>query len=144
MLSYDQRLRIWETDYGREAGWLIELRGEVIAVLTDPQWEDIFWTSYRMEVATSDSELGHRIKTLEFWGTVEATELIYRSREFGVIAELAFPALNPSWEPDRLMMRRLCIPIGLPWVWDRIALWWRRRRKRRHTALGGETGFATR
>ncbi|MGL4420271.1 MAG: hypothetical protein ACRCZF_06380, partial [Gemmataceae bacterium] len=59
--SYDQRLRIWESNYGRDAGWVIERQGEVIAVLTDPRFEDMFWDSYRMDVVASGPELRMRM-----------------------------------------------------------------------------------
>ena len=46
--NYTRRLHIWETDYGRDAGWLVERHGKTIAVLTDPLWIDMFWFSYRL------------------------------------------------------------------------------------------------
>lgn len=127
--SYGRRLRIWETNYGRDAGWLIERRGEVVAVLTDPRWEDTFWDSYRMEVVTADSELRERLQTVEFWAAAESEGIVWRSREFGEVADGAFPALSPFSESGRLSMRRLCLPIGEPWPWDWLVLRWRRRRQ---------------
>jgi hypothetical protein len=128
--SYGQRLRIWETNYGRDAGWLIERRGEVVAVLTDPRWEDMFWDGYRMEVVTSHPELRRRLQSAEFWAAAESEGLVWRSREFGEVADGAFPALSPFPEPGRLTMRRLYLPIGEPWPWDWLVLWWRCRGQR--------------
>lgn len=100
MQGYERRLRIWETDYGRDGGWLIERRGEVIAVLTDPRWEDMFWHSYRMEVTAADPELRQRLQTREFWAVAEAEGLVWRSREFGEVADGATRPFPRSRNPD--------------------------------------------
>jgi hypothetical protein len=91
----------------------------------------MFWDSYRLEVVTDDPELRQRLQTPEFWMAGESEGLVWRSREFGEVAEGAFPALSPFPEPGRLMMRRLYLRIGEPRPWDWLVLWWRRR-KRRH------------
>src|ERR1051326_7193222 len=62
-LTYHRRLRIWETNFGREAGWLIERHGQPIAILTEPRSEDMFWDSYRLEILTNDPELRQRFLT---------------------------------------------------------------------------------
>src|SRR5262249_55432612 len=120
------RLRIWETNYGRDCGWLIERRGEVIAILTDPRFEDMFWESYRMEVVARDPTLRRQMLGKDFWARAESEGLVYRNREFGEAAQFAFPAVSPFPEPDRLMMRGLYLSIGQPRMWDRIVLWCRR------------------
>ena len=125
MRSYGDRLRIWETNYGRDAGWVIERRGEAIAVLTDLRFEDMFWDSYRIEVVTNDPELRQRMQTAEFWSAAESEGLAWRSREFGEVADGAFPALSPFPEPGRITMRHLYLPIGQPRPWDRLVMWWR-------------------
>ncbi len=131
MRSYGQRLRIWETDYGRDAGWHIERQGEVVVVLTDPRWEDMFWYSYRMEAVAGDPELRRRLQTAEFWAVAADEGLVYRSREFGEVAGDAWPALSPFPEPGRLTMRQLHLSVAEPRLWDWVALWWRRRGQRR-------------
>lgn len=128
--SYTRRLRIWETNYGRDAGWLVERQGKTIAVLTDPRWEDMFWVSYRMEITTDDSELRTQLQTESFWARAESEALVWRNQEFGEVAEMAFPALSPFTEPGRLKMRALYLPISEPWLWDSIVLWFRKRGRR--------------
>lgn len=130
MRSYGRRLRIWETNYGRDGGWVVERRGRVIAVLTDPRFEDMFWDSYRLEVVTDDPELRRRMQTPELWAAAESEGLVWRSREFGEVAGGAFPALSPFPEAGRLTVRRLYLSIGEPWPWDKLVLWWRRRKQR--------------
>lgn len=127
MGSYERRLRIWETNYGRDAGWHIERRGEVIAVLTDWRWHEMFWDSYEMEIVASDADLRRRMQTREFWAVAESEGLTWRNREFGELAEFAFPSLTPFPEVGRLTMRGLYLPIEPPWPWDRVVLCWRRR-----------------
>lgn len=39
----NERLRIIETNYGRDCGWYVEVNGQKIARLVDPKWEDMFW-----------------------------------------------------------------------------------------------------
>lgn len=125
--GYCRRLRVWETNCGRIAGWLVERRGEIIATLTDPRFEDTFWDSYHLEVITTDTDLRHRMQSEEFWMASESEGLTYRSQEFGELAEGAFPAQSPFPEPGRLTMRRLYLPVGEPRLWDLLVLWWRRR-----------------
>jgi hypothetical protein len=36
------------SNFGRESGWNIELHGKIIGELNDPQWDDMFWVSYRI------------------------------------------------------------------------------------------------
>jgi hypothetical protein len=127
---YTRRLRIWETNFGREGGWLIERQGEVIAVLTDCRFEDMFWDSYRMDVITSNPELRLRMQRREFWGASASEGLVWRSRDFGEVAYGAFPALSPFPEPGRLTMRHLYLPIPEPRPWDWLVLAWRRRTQR--------------
>lgn len=121
--DYTRRLRIWEANYGRDGGWVIERCGIPIAVLTEPRDEEMFWESYRLEIVAEDSQSREQMLTNEFWSQAEAEGLVWRNREFGDIAESAFPALSPLPEPGRLMMRGLYLAIGDPRPWDRIVLW---------------------
>jgi hypothetical protein len=128
--NYCRRLRIWETNYGRDSGWIIEHQGKPIAVLTQPRTEEMFWDSYQMEITTNDPALRQQMLTKEFWARAEAEGLVWRNREFGDVASPAFPALSPFPEPGRLTMRGLYISIGYPWPWDWVVLWLRRRFRR--------------
>ena len=55
--DYVRRLHIWETDFGRAAGWVAERDGKPVAVLTEPRYEEMFWVSYRLEVIAEDARL---------------------------------------------------------------------------------------
>lgn len=126
---YTRRLRLWETSYGRSAGWVAEWNGEPVAVLTDPRWTDMFWYTYRFEVIADDPDLARRLKTDEFWDSGESHRLVWRNREFGEVATRAWAAGRLREEPDRLVMRGLYLPCGEPWPWDEVVLWVRRRRR---------------
>ncbi len=60
MHRYARRLRIWETDFGRDSGWVIERQGETIAILTEWRSEEMFWDSYLLEIVAADSGLRGR------------------------------------------------------------------------------------
>ena len=124
--NYLRRLRIWETHYGRDGGWMVERQHKVVAVLTEPRWEDMFWDSYRIEIIAQDPELQEQILTKEFWIGEGLADLVWRSREFGEVAEPAVTASSPFPESGRLMLRGLYLPIREPWPWDWLVLWVRR------------------
>jgi hypothetical protein len=63
-LSFSDRIAIADASYGRDFGWhLLSARDEPLATLTDPQFADMFWTTYI--VTPLD---GHAITQTEgFW-----------------------------------------------------------------------------
>jgi hypothetical protein len=130
--AYRRRLRILETDYGREAGWLVELGGTPIALLTEPRFEDMFWTSYCLEPLTEDPELRKQLFTRAFWD--DYPKLTFRSREFGTVVPHAWPAGDPFTADRRLVMRALHLAVRPPWPWEWLILWWRWRRRARRAA----------
>lgn len=123
--SYSEKLRIWETNFGRESGWHVVRHGDVIAILSDPQFEEMFWDSYQINIVSTDSELRQVMQTADFWKNAENEGLLWRSCEFGELAVNAFPAITPSLKSGRLLMRGLYLSIGEPRFWDRLILWWR-------------------
>ena len=123
--SYSRRLRIWESNYGRDFGWIIERRGVPMAVLTDCRFLEMFWDSYQMTPLTDDPQTLADLQSEAFWLRAEAEGVAWRSREFGIVVP-AFPALTPFYEPGRLIMRRLYILIAEPTVWDRVVMWLRK------------------
>jgi hypothetical protein len=126
LAGYLKRLATWETNYGRDAGWIIEREGRPIAVLSEPRSEEMFWDSYKLEVVAEDPGLRARIVTAEFWDNPLTDGLVYRNRLLGDTASHPFAAASPFPEPGRIMMRGLYIRIAAPKPWDRLALWLRR------------------
>lgn len=119
-LSCDTKLRIWETNYGRDADWILERRGEPIALFTEPEQKEMFWYIYRVTPLTQDPELRRQMRTQAFWNEMDG--LVWRSRELGIIAPNAFPGSYPPPETGRVAMRGLCINIGPPSPVDEAAL----------------------
>lgn len=128
---YERRLRLIETDCGRESGWHVERDGVRLASLTDRRWEEMFWDSYRLEPLTDDAALNQRLLS-DFWESDDNwTKVCFSNREFPEIeiqTGYAFPSIKPFQEPGRLMIRGLyyCPLPRMPW--DYIFLWWRRRK----------------
>jgi hypothetical protein len=114
----ERRLRIFETNYGRDAGWFVEDHGRRIAQLTDPRITEMFWVSYRIEPLIDDPiEREELLNSPERW---DACEFVYRSREFGQVAEYAFPAARPFPESGRVLIRGLYLGIREPSLWERL------------------------
>jgi len=123
LFYYVKRLQIWETNFGRDAGWIIERQGRPIAILSNPRYADMFWDSYDLDIVTEDAELRQRLASAEFWRGAEPQELVYRSRAFGDVVHPVLPAFP---EPGRLLTRGLYLRIGQPSPWDWVMLWLRR------------------
>jgi hypothetical protein len=125
--AYKRRLRILETDYGREAGWFVELEGRAVAQLTEPRFEDMFWDSYRLEPLTGDAELRRQILTKPFWD--DFSRLTFRSCEFGDAVPQAWPAGDVFTEDGRVKLRGLYLTVRPSWLWpwEWPIIWWRRR-----------------
>ena len=123
-----RRLQILETNYGRDAGWVIEYQGRSIAILTDPRFVDMFLDSYRVEPLTQDAEERQKLMSSSaFWKEGRFT---FRNRQFGDIAPHAVALGSPDPAEQRVLMRGLYLPIGDPWPWERLLLWWRGQIKR--------------
>lgn len=120
------RLRIFESNYGREGGWFVEREGQRIARLSQPKFEDMFWESYLLEpLSPNPEECDCMLHSPDFW----LSEFTYRSIAFGIVAEYALPALNPVRVPGRILMRGLYLLLEEPSAWERMLLWWRKRKQ---------------
>ncbi len=124
----NERLRIIEANYGRECGWSVEVDGRAVARLVDPQWEDMFWYSYRLEPLTEESKERTMLYFAEFW---HSGKPVYRNCEFNEVAPFAFAGGSAVEletrlrETGRLLMRGLYLRVPhYPWDW--LLLWLRR------------------
>lgn len=125
-----RRLRILETNYGRECGWYVERDCRRVAALTDCRWHDMFWDSYAVEALTTDPQEQRMLFADEFWNRFK--ELTFRNREFGAVATHAFPCIGAGTvlnRTGRLVVRGLYLVVP-SYPWDRLLLWARRRRRR--------------
>lgn len=117
-----RRIRLFESDYGRGAGWVAERDGRPIAVLCNPSRAEMFWHWYDVEVTTSEAAERHALShSQEAW-----SGLRYRSRLTGELCPYGW-AVGPPGEDGRLLTRGLYIPLGDPSLIEAIVLWWRKR-----------------
>lgn len=132
----NERLRIIETNFGQECGWYVEVDGRKIARLSDPQWEDQFWFSYRLEPLTDDSKDRALLYSGEFWDSCKA---IFRNCEFNVVAPFAFAGglsdelATRLRETGRISMRGLYLKVP-EYSWDGLFFWLRRRFQKHRSA----------
>lgn len=124
------RIEIFETNFGRQGGWIVEREGRPVAVLSDPRRADMFWYSYAVQWLTDDAAEQSELLAAEpclWWGR----QLKFRNREFSAVIENAFAAGPPIG--GRVFMRGLHIPLSGPCPWERLVLWWRGRKGARRT-----------
>lgn len=123
----EQRLRIFEADFGREFGWYVEIDGRRTAELTDPRFEDMFWFNYAVTSLAEDEPTRAAIFTAAFW---QRTDLVYRNRVTGEMVPNAFQGgAAQSRERPRVSMRALyssLTPTGV----EEMLLWFRRLKRR--------------
>lgn len=88
--------------------------------MDEPQWEEMFWVSYRLTPTTDDPVLKERLLSESFWGAKsdEWSKLVFRSRATSLVAEKAFPSIQAFVGPQRVNMRALYVAIGAPLPWD--------------------------
>jgi hypothetical protein len=119
----NRRLRVIESGYGRDKGWFVEVGGHRLAALTDCQWEDMFWDSYRVEPLATDPLLLELVLSDEFWNRIDIYRQVYRSRAFDEVAPNAFPACRDTGtdvsETGRVIMRGLYLAVP-EYPWDGV------------------------
>ena len=120
--SYQRRLRIWQTNYGRDEGWHVELEGVRVAELVDCQFADHFWDSYQIVPVANEWEDEKGLLKRMFWDDFK--NLTFRNRTFEEVANAAWPSSNPLNEEGRVYMRALYLNIGHPSWLDRLMMKW--------------------
>jgi hypothetical protein len=119
------RVTLFETNYGRQAGWYVERGGRRVALLLDPRFEEMFWDSYRVQPLVDDPEERRRILSSREWW--RQSELVFRNRQIDAVADTAFAGGRVFTDDGRVLMRGLHFGIGPPDCWERAVLWLRRR-----------------
>ncbi|MBX2840884.1 MAG: hypothetical protein KTR26_03885 [Flammeovirgaceae bacterium] len=75
------------SNYGREDGWYIELKGEVLGELIECKWEDMFWDSYEIHSIAEDKEKS--LFDTKLW---DNNRFDFRNKKFNNYAKFAFPS----------------------------------------------------
>jgi hypothetical protein len=123
-MTRSDRLRTFQADYGRDFGWFVEQKdGTTVAALVDPQREDQFWYSYRVEPVEGEA-LPEVVFDAGFW---HACDLDFRNRVTGEVVRTAFAGgMTPTRERPRVLMRALHTSLH-PTLLEMVILWRRRR-----------------
>lgn len=88
--------------------WWLELGGERIALLTDAQWAEMFWSSYLLVPVTEDVETLALLNSHEFWDQMSSQyDVVFRNHRASATASSAFPELMPPNRLGRIEMRCL-------------------------------------
>lgn len=124
--NYLSCLHCWEANDGRDSGWLIEFKGTPFARLTDPQFQEMFWDSYRFEFCTDDPEMMRRAQTDTFWCADSLAYIRWRSLLTGEVVH-ALPCAKPFTDEGRFIVRGLYLDCRPPNFFDQIVLFLRRR-----------------
>ncbi len=120
--GYLRLLHLWESNYGRDAGWKVEVDGRPVAVLTDCQWSDMFWDSYRLEILDDGPKCG-ALDTDNFWGTAD---FCLRNLRFGDTATAPIVRV-PASDGRRVLVRGAYLAARPPNALDHFVLAIRRR-----------------
>jgi hypothetical protein len=99
-----------------------------IAILSDPQFEDMFWNSWHVEPLVADPAERAAMLTPEYWSTQDCRSIRYVCRRSGQVATLALWAGQPI-RNGRLVMRGLYVPQRVrfaqsPWRWLELVSGW--------------------
>ncbi|QEL14444.1 hypothetical protein [Limnoglobus roseus] len=115
----ETRLRIVESNYGREYGWYVERDGRRLAALTEPISSDMFWVRYRVEPVSSSADVINALFEDDYWCS---PKYVFRNQQF---PHHVIEGMGPV-DSDRrhVMMRFLYIvpPFGR---WERVRYFWR-------------------
>ena len=127
--SIKRRLRILDSDRGRNYGWYVELDGRPIAILADPESvpNNESWHVYTVVPTTADAEEIKALATDEFWygDNLQQKRLSYVNREVGSRSTDGWAGGLHALEDGTIKagMRSLYVPVPLPW--EEILLWLR-------------------
>jgi len=124
-----ERLEIWESNYGRNRGWILEKSGSPIAEIRFLQTPEMFWDLYEVAITTTDADLRQSMLTAEFWERATYEDLGWRNVYFDFYTQFASPILQSVESSDRviLQVRHLYIQnIGIPKAYEKVLLWWRK------------------
>jgi hypothetical protein len=124
------RLRVIETNYGRDCGWFVEFEGRRLARLTDPNCNgEMFWVGYKIEALTNDPKDRALLESNEFWNSCAA---VYRNCEFDEVVTNALTAgKSGDWVREHGTLTIRALHLNAPnYPWDGLLLWTRRLNRR--------------
>ena len=120
-MKYGERLLLWESNFGRDMGWEVELEGKPIARLVRPRDVDMFWVSYEVVLLTDEPFIANGFLEFSFW-IENGSRLVFRNHGFKEIAAVGVAAGRVDAQSRRMAFRGLCADIKVPGVGDRFLL----------------------
>ena len=111
-MRYRDRLRVWESNYGRSQGWDLELDGRPVAFMDEPRGKMFCRLPSDHHDRRSRPRRRARFRILLERGRLVAPGLPHRAT--GLAADCAFPSGQPFAAPGRVTMCALYIAIGPP------------------------------
>lgn len=96
-LSHGELKKIYESDFGRRTGWIVELNGLPIAILHSGVRVEMFWDQYEVSMLTDDEQIQLKFWSSDFWN-MEAisTGITFRNRELTSLRPAYFPIIHIS------------------------------------------------
>lgn len=86
--------------------WYLELEGQRLAVLRDPEWAEMFWSSFRADLLEETPEVAYTAFSLRDW---DACRYTLRHVDSGVTAPFALIA---GFNVDEFKGDRIYAPVG--------------------------------
>ena len=90
------------------AGWFVELDGRAVAIVTDPEFYDMFWVSMNLQTLSPDPGERLRICTERCWWL--ESNLTLRNRLTGKATDQVFPAGDVFTDTGRVILRESLLP----------------------------------
>ena len=101
--KWRRKRELRKSNYGREYGWYLECEGKDVGELVNPEWVEMFWTSY--EIISYDDSI---VYNKDLWTNCVFR---YRNKKLNEYADYAFAAIyidTPGIKKgDKVLMRGL-------------------------------------
>ena len=81
-MSWWARYKLWFNVYETGGSWFVERDSRTVALLTDPQYVDMFWDAWRLEPLVEDSSERAIIMSNGYWNDEFLPRTVFRSREY--------------------------------------------------------------
>jgi hypothetical protein len=102
---------------------VVERGGRPVALLSDPQLEDMFWFRWQIAPLVEDAA----VTSEDFWTDTELENTVFRCKQSNAIADTAFWAGSNPVRGGRLVLRGAYAPFEVsfrrqPFTWLKLFL----------------------
>lgn len=122
-MSLRERTRQRRTVIATPSELVVERGGRAVALLSEPQFEDMFWFSWRITPLAADVA----VASDDFWADSEAETIVFRCKHSNSVAATAFWAGTNPERDGRLVLRGAYVPYEIsfrrqPFTWLKLFL----------------------